>query len=92
VVAPSLLAPMDRETLWRVLGARSRIVVVEECADAGGFGAALGTMLLEGGYRGKFARVASPPCPIPAARSLEERVLPDEERVMHAVMRVLELI
>jgi pyruvate/2-oxoglutarate/acetoin dehydrogenase E1 component len=75
-----------------VLAARERVVVIEECAAGPGFGAELGAMLLETGYRGKFARVASPPIPIPAARSLEEQVLPDEEGVMHAVMRVLELI
>lgn len=92
IVSPSLLAPLGRETLWRVLGGRERIVLLEECAEGSGFGAELGTMLLEGGYRGRFARVASPPCPIPAARSLEEQVLPDEERVMHGVMRVLDLI
>lgn len=92
VVTPSLLSPLNRESLWRVLGARERIVVLEECAEGSGFGAELGTMLLEAGYRGRFARVAAPPCPIPAARSLEEQVLPDEERVMHAVMRVLDLV
>jgi hypothetical protein len=48
-------------------------------------------MLLEAGYRGRFARVASPPTPIPAARSLEEQVLPDGERIMGAILRVLDL-
>jgi pyruvate/2-oxoglutarate/acetoin dehydrogenase E1 component len=91
VVVPSLLAPFCRQTLLRVLGSRERVVVIEECAEGPGFGAELGTALLESGWRGRFARVASPPIPIPAARSLEEQVLPDEERIMRGVLRVLDL-
>ncbi len=91
VVVPSLLAPFCRQTLLRVLGSRERVVVIEECAEGPGFGAELGTALLESGWRGRFARVASPQIPIPAARSLEEQVLPDEERIMRGVLRVLDL-
>jgi hypothetical protein len=36
--------------------------------------------------------VASPPIPIPAARSLEEQVLPDEQRLFEAVLAVLDLV
>jgi 2-oxoisovalerate dehydrogenase E1 component len=91
VVAPSLLAPLCRGTLLGVLGARERVIVLEECAEGSGFGAELGTALLESGWRGRFARVASPPVPIPAARSLEEQTLPDVERIMRGVLRVLDL-
>jgi 2-oxoisovalerate dehydrogenase E1 component len=91
VVVPSLLAPLSARTLLGVLGRRERIVVVEECSSGSGFGAELGTLLLESGYRGRFARVASPPAPIPAARSLEEQTLVDEERIMSAVLLVLDL-
>lgn len=91
VVAPSLLAPLSANTLLRLLSGRERIVVVEECSTGSGFGAELGTLLLESGYRGRFARVASPPAPIPAARSLEEVTLVDEARVSKAVMQVLDL-
>jgi 2-oxoisovalerate dehydrogenase E1 component len=91
LVAPSLLAPLSANTLLRVLAERERIVVVEECSSGSGFGAELGTLLLESGYRGRFARVASPPAPIPAARSLEEQALVDEERMMSAVLLVLDL-
>jgi pyruvate/2-oxoglutarate/acetoin dehydrogenase E1 component/TPP-dependent pyruvate/acetoin dehydrogenase alpha subunit len=92
VVAPSLLSPLPRETLLEALRGRGRIVVVEECPTGSGFGAELGTLLLESGYRGRFARVASPAVPIPAARSLEEQTLVGEESVMRAILRVLELV
>jgi 2-oxoisovalerate dehydrogenase E1 component len=92
VVAPSLLSPLPRETLLAALRGRERIVVVEECPTGAGFGAELATLLLESGYRGQFARVASPAVPIPAARSLEEQTLVGEESVMRAILRVLELV
>lgn len=91
IVAPSLLSPLSANTLIGLLGNRSRIVLVEECVSGSGFGAELGTLLLEAGYRGRFARVASPPFPIPAARSLEEQTLVDDERIMSAVLQVLDL-
>jgi 2-oxoisovalerate dehydrogenase E1 component len=91
IVAPSLLAPLCRNTLLGLLGRREHIVALEECAAGSGFGAELGTALLESGWRGRFRRVASPPIPIPAARSLEEQVLPDEERIFEAVLAVLDL-
>jgi 2-oxoisovalerate dehydrogenase E1 component len=92
VVAPSLLAPMAKDTLLGLLRDRPRVIVVEECSMGAGFGGELGTTLLEAGYRGRFARVASPPAPIPAARSLEEQMLADERRVIDAVLRVLDLV
>jgi 2-oxoisovalerate dehydrogenase E1 component len=92
VVAPSLLSPLPRETLLAALRGRERIVVVEECPTGAGFGAELATLLLEAGYRGQFARAASPAVPIPAARSLEEETLVGEESVMRAILRALELV
>jgi 2-oxoisovalerate dehydrogenase E1 component len=92
VVAPSLLAPLPKKTLLRLLAGRDRVVTVEECPEASGFGAELGSLLLESGFRGRFARVASPPAPIPAARSLEKDALVDEQRIQNAILKVLDLL
>ena len=46
---------------------------------------------METGHPGRFARVAAPPVPLPAARSLEEQILPDEGAVMEAVLSLLDL-
>jgi pyruvate/2-oxoglutarate/acetoin dehydrogenase E1 component len=65
------------------------VVVIEESHSEFGFGAELGAALQESGFHGKFARVGTPPVPIPAARSLEAQVMPDRDRVLDAAMRLL---
>jgi 2-oxoisovalerate dehydrogenase E1 component len=78
IVAPSLIHPLPRRTLVDALADRARVVVVEETHLGPGFGSELGSALLESGFAGQFARIGTPPVPIPAARSLESQVLMDE--------------
>jgi 2-oxoisovalerate dehydrogenase E1 component len=89
LVVPSLLSPLPRRTLARWLAGRDRILAVEESHSQNGFAAELGTVLAEEGFRGRFARVGTPPVPIPSARSLEAQVVPDGGRIAEAVLRVL---
>jgi len=89
IVAPSLLAPLPRATLVKHLLSSPRIVVIEEAPTEFGFAAELGSALLEAGYRGRYRRVASPPIPIPAARSLENTVLPSEQNVLDCVIETI---
>jgi 2-oxoisovalerate dehydrogenase E1 component len=89
IVAPSLLAPLPRHQLYAHLAAREAVVVIEEGYAEAGFGATLGAMLLEGGFRGRFGRVHPPPVPIPAARSLETQVLPGRDAMLQKVLSVL---
>jgi 2-oxoisovalerate dehydrogenase E1 component len=86
IVVLSLLAPLPRRTLLNVVASGSeRIVVVEEGHSEFGFAAELGSLLLENGYSGKFSRVGAPPIPIPAARTLESDVIPNEQSILEAV-------
>ncbi|PYT02584.1 MAG: 2-oxoglutarate dehydrogenase [Acidobacteria bacterium] len=89
IVAPSLLAPLPRVQLYDRLRSREAVVAIEEGYAEAGFGAMLGALLLEGGFRGRFARVHPPPVPIPAARSLETRVLPGRDAMLQGVLSVL---
>lgn len=86
IVVPSLLAPLPRHTLVGLLRPRPRIAVVEESHCESGFAAGLGAALLEAGYKGRFIRVGTPPVPIPAARSLEAELIPNEETVLRAIV------
>lgn len=88
ILVPSLLAPMSQHTLMRHLLRRQRIAVLEESHSEYGFGAELGSLLLEAGHRGKFVRIGTPPIPIPAARSLEAEVIPDAQRIMKGVLEL----
>jgi 2-oxoisovalerate dehydrogenase E1 component len=89
IVVPSLLAPLAGRTLSKHLSARRRIVVVEEAPAEFGFSAELGAVLLQAGYSGSYRRVAPPPMPIPAARSLETAVLPSERDVLDAAIATI---
>jgi len=89
IVVPSLLAPLPGRTLAKHLSTRRRIVVVEEAPTGFGFAAELGTVLLQAGFRGSYRRVAPPPVPIPAARTLEAAILPSERDVVDAVIAAI---
>jgi 2-oxoisovalerate dehydrogenase E1 component len=86
IVVPSLLSPLPKTTLLSALHKRERIAVLEEGYADSGFGTVLGAALLEAGYSGKFVRVATPPIPIPAARSLEAEIIPDEKNLLKRIM------
>jgi 2-oxoisovalerate dehydrogenase E1 component len=90
IVVPSLLSPFPRYTLTGLLAQRERVVVIEETHLGCGFASELGTALLETGFQGHFGRVATPPVPIPAARSLELLVMPDGRRISEAILSVLD--
>jgi len=80
---------LPKEQLLAHLLQRPRIVVFEECSGDAGFGATLGSALAEAGYRGRFRRLHTPPVPIPAARSLEGRVLPGRSQMLATIVDLL---
>jgi 2-oxoisovalerate dehydrogenase E1 component len=89
IVAPALVNPVPAHQLRNHLANREAVVVVEEAYSETGFGAAVGALLLEAGFRGRFSRVAPPPVPIPAARTLESRILPARSHLLDAILRTL---
>lgn len=91
IVAPALLNPLPKRQLARHLRERDAVLVVEEAYSETGFGSALGAALLEAGFSGRFARVSTPPVPIPAARSLESEILPGRRQILESVVRLLGL-
>ena len=86
IIAPSLLSPLPRHTLLAALSACNRIAIVEETHLGAGFASELAATLLENGYRGRLRRIATPPVPIPAARSLESQVIPGEREIIEALI------
>jgi pyruvate/2-oxoglutarate dehydrogenase complex dihydrolipoamide acyltransferase (E2) component len=91
IVAPSLLQPLPRRTLLQALGERSRVAILEESPYGPGFGSELLATLLESGFRGRVRRFAPLPVPIPAARSLEASVLPEERTLFDGLVSFLRL-
>ena len=89
VLVPAQLAPLPRHALIAALRRYDRVVIAEEAHGFGGVGAEIAALLAESGYRGQVRRVATPPVPIPAARSLEAAVLPNAAAVVHAVLSTI---
>ena len=85
IIAPSLLAPLPRQTLVRALSGCPRLVVVEESHHEYGVAAEVLASLAEVGWRGRASRIGAAPVPIAAARSLESAQLPDEQAVFDHV-------
>jgi 2-oxoisovalerate dehydrogenase E1 component len=88
IVAPSLLAPFPKRTIIGHLQDRTRVVVAEESHHEFGVGAEVLACLLESRFRGRALRVGTPPVPLPSARSLECRVIPDEYRLAQEILRL----
>ena len=86
IVILAQLAPLPRHALIAALSGYDAVVIAEETQAGYGVGAEIAACLAEAGYRGTVRRVAAPPVPIPAARSLEAAVLPDAARVAAAVL------
>ena len=86
MVVPSLLQPFPKHTLLDLLIERECVAIIEESPLGPGFGSELAATLAENGFRGRVRRLAPPPVPIPAARSLEASILPDERRLFDALV------
>ncbi len=90
IIVPAQLAPLPKHALAAALQPYPLVIVAEETPAAGGIGAEILASLAEAGFRGRLRRVAPPPVPIPAARSLEAAILPDAGAVARAVLGALQ--
>jgi pyruvate/2-oxoglutarate/acetoin dehydrogenase E1 component len=90
VIDPRTLVPLDIETIHRSVLKTGRLLVVEECQTAGGWGNEVIAALAERGIRGLQARrLGTAQTPIPYAPVLEDFVLPDVERIGQKALELL---
>ncbi|MGI6495872.1 MAG: alpha-ketoacid dehydrogenase subunit beta [Kiritimatiellia bacterium] len=88
------LAPLDREALLASARKTGRVLVVEEGPVTGGIAAELAAIVGEhahGALSAPVRRIASPDCPVPAAKTLEAAVIPDEESIYQAALELATL-
>ncbi len=86
IVSPSIVHPLPAHTLLRALRDRARVAIVEEAPAGPGFASELAAALAESQFAGRVLRIAPPPVPIPAARSLEAQVLVDERGLFDRIV------
>jgi 2-oxoisovalerate dehydrogenase E1 component len=83
------LSPLDLDGILPTALRSECVVTVEEAPAEAGFGAEVGARLAEAGFQGRFARIAAAASPIPAAKSLEDVVLPTEQSIRRELERLV---
>ena len=81
------LLPLDRETLLASVKKTNKILVVHEDTRTGGIAGEIAALVCEGAFEdldGPVLRVTSLDTPVPYSPPLEERFLPDVQRVAAA--------
>jgi pyruvate/2-oxoglutarate/acetoin dehydrogenase E1 component len=84
------VSPIDFEPLRVSVMTTRRVVVVEEGIEAHGWGAEVIAGLSDISLEAPPERVGARSLPIPAARGLEEQVLPQKQDVIDAVIRTVD--
>jgi 2-oxoisovalerate dehydrogenase E1 component len=84
----SQLSPLDLDGILPSALASECVVTVEEAPGEAGFGAEVAARLAEAGFRGRFVRIAAMGSPIPAAKTLEDVVLPTGESIRRELERL----
>ncbi len=91
VIDPRTLVPMDKQTVINSVKKTGRIIIVTEDCKTGGVGAEISAIVAEEALDyldAPIKRVAEPDTPIPFSPSLEQFVLPSEERIIKAVKEI----
>jgi 2-oxoisovalerate dehydrogenase E1 component len=86
LIVPSLISQLPTTIVAASVNRTGRLVVIEEGSAYAGVGSELIAQLAEltdAGFRSK--RIAAHPVPIPSAKSLENGVLPDKERIIKEI-------
>lgn len=89
VIDPRTLTPLDETTILESVARTGRLVVVDEARQRCGAAAEIGAMVAERGFehlRAPVRRVTTPDVAIPYAPVAEARAIPDEGRVLDAIL------
>jgi len=81
------LLPLDKETIFASVRKTNKLLVVHEDTKTGGIAGEIAALVFEGAFEdldGPVARVAALDTPVPYAPTLEERFLPNAEKVVAA--------
>lgn len=92
VVDLRTVAPMDKTTILASVKKTGRLVVVYEAWKFGGSGGEVAAMVAEEAFedlKAPILRVAPPHIPIPFSTPLNKVYLPDKQKIMEAIKKVL---
>lgn len=92
VVDPRTLRPLDTEIIIESVKKTNRVIVIESGAGFAGIGSGIGTIISEQAFDyldAPVERVTGANAPTPYAKNLERAKVPNKERVIAAVKKVL---
>lgn len=92
VIDPRTLVPLDKKTITDSIRKTGRIVIVTEDCKTGGVSAEIAAMIAEEALDyldAPIKRMAEPDTPIPFSPTLEQFVLPDEEKIIKTVNEIV---
>ena len=94
ILAISLLSPLDKDSLINAISKSRIVVVVEEGIADHGFGTTVVSTLAESSKfkDSRFLRIGSAISPIPAAPTLESKVLPEKETIVRQILDMYQAI
>lgn len=88
VVDLRTVTPLDKDTICTLATYTKRLLVVDEDYEGFGLSGEIAAIVLETGINCQFARVCTQTT-IPYARHLEDEVLPNKDRICHAVRQLV---
>jgi pyruvate/2-oxoglutarate/acetoin dehydrogenase E1 component len=83
------VAPLDKTAVCEAVAQSGRLLVVDEDYEGFGLSGELSAVVLEAGISFKFARVCTQTT-IPYARTKEDQVLPNKERICASIRKLME--
>lgn len=83
------VTPLDKTTICELVSRTGRLLVVDEDYESFGLSGELAAVVLEADIPVKFSRVCTQTT-IPYARSMEDEILPNVERIKTAIINLLE--
>jgi len=91
LIIPTQLAPFELEPVFSSTKAIGKLLTIEEGPGGLGWGAEVVALTAEklGSVLTKISRVNAENCPVPAARRLEEIVLPQVETIIQTVQKMV---
>jgi 2-oxoisovalerate dehydrogenase E1 component beta subunit len=78
------LVPLDDETILSSVRKTSKVIVLHEATETGGFGGEITARITEHAFEyldGPVLRIAAPDTPVPFSSTLEEAFLPNAARI-----------
>ncbi|MBO5631380.1 MAG: alpha-ketoacid dehydrogenase subunit beta [Aeriscardovia sp.] len=86
------IKPLDEETVLSSVKKTGRLVIVHEATRVCGFGAEVAAVVAEKAFealKAPIQRITAPDCPSPFTPALEKEYLPNAEKVIAAVKKII---